>query len=53
MAKAYWRGREVFQIGEIVAGWVKISFYMNYYESPLTGTGCCWVPMDDIVVEAA
>jgi len=51
MPKAYWKGYQVFQIGEICGGWVKISFYCNYYESPLTGTGCCWALLDDITVE--
>ena len=50
MPKAYWNGHEVYQIGETCGGWVKISFYMTDYESPLTGTGCCWADMDDIII---
>ena len=53
MVKAYWKGREVYQIGETCSGWAQISFYANDYESPLTGTGSCWVSMDEIILEAA
>ena len=49
MPKAYWRGHPVFQIERYENGWAKISFYDE--TSPITGTGCCYVREDDIVIE--
>ena len=49
MPKAYWRGRRIYDIGEFCAGWVKIAFYDS--ASYFTGTGACWVDMDEVTVE--
>ena len=53
MAKATWRGHEIYMIGDFRNGWAKILFTMDWYHSPLTGTGAAWVPLSEIVVEAA
>ena len=52
-AKAYWKGHPIYDIGDYCNGWALIAFEANWYESPLTGTGACWVDMNDIVLEAA
>ena len=53
MPKATWKGHPVYEIGETCGGWVKIAFKMNDYTSPITGTGACWVPMDEVILEEA
>ena len=50
-AKAYWKGHEIYIIGEYSAGWAKIAFWNE--DRPITGTGGGWVDMDEITVEAA
>ncbi len=51
MSKASWRGYEIYEVVETCAGWAQILFKMNGFESPITGTGRRWVPMNEIVVE--
>ena len=51
--KAYWKGHEIYQIREFKAGFARISYWASYYESPWTGTGGCWAPIDEIVIEEA
>ena len=49
MIKAYWRGRQIFDIDVYSNGWAKIAFWDR--DSCMTGTGACWVDMDDITIE--
>ena len=51
MPKAYWNGYEIYDI-EYHEGWCVILFWMNNYESPITGTGRYRVRPEDIGVEA-
>ena len=52
MPKAYWNGHEIYDL-EFRAGWVEVAFRMNDFESPLTGTGACYVQTDEIVLEGS
>lgn len=50
MPKLYWKGHPIYMIGdEYINGYVKILFYSD--ESPITGTGCVWADMNDVIVE--
>ena len=49
MPKAYWNGYEIYDL-EFRAGWVEVAFWMNDFESPLTGTGTRRVRMEDIEI---
>ena len=51
MPKAYWKGHEIFDIDCYKSGWAKILFWDNWFSSPITGTGMCWVLIDEIVIE--
>lgn len=44
--KAYWRGYEIYQFCGYRNGWALISYWdaASYF----TGTGGCWVSMDEI-----
>ena len=46
-AKAYWKGHEIYIIGEYSAGWAKIAFWNE--DRPITGTGGGWVDMDEML----
>ena len=50
MVKAFWRDYEIFDI-DYRNGWCEILFWMNGYESPITGTGRRRVLPEDIVLE--
>lgn len=50
MPKAYWNGYEIFDL-DYHEGWVEILFWMNDFESPITGTGRWRVRPEDIVIE--
>ena len=52
MVKAFWNGYEIIEI-EYHTDCVDIVFQMDYYHSPLTGTGRRLVRMEDIVLEEA
>ena len=52
MVKAFYKGYEVFDL-EFCAGWVEIAVKKNDFESPITGTACYRVRMEDIVLEEA
>lgn len=47
MIKAYWNGYEIFDI-EFRQDWCEIAFWMNDFESPITGTGRYRVRTEDI-----
>ena len=47
--KAYWRGYEIFEM-EYHNGWSDIIFWVNSYESPITGTGRRRVWNDEIEI---
>lgn len=49
MTKAYWNGHEIYDI-EFRDGWVEVAFWMDDFESPLTGTGRRRVRMEDIEI---
>jgi hypothetical protein len=49
MPKAYWNGHEIYDL-EFRAGWVEVAFWMDDFESPLTGTGTRRVRMEDIEI---
>lgn len=50
MVKAYWNGYEIYDL-DYHEGWVEILFWMNDFESPITGTGRWRVRPEDIVLE--
>lgn len=49
MAKATWHGHQIYMIDCYKSGWAKIAFVdpASYF----TGTGACWVSIDEIIVE--
>ena len=50
--KAYWNGYEIYEIDyKDHSGWCEVLFWMNGYESPITGTGRARVLMEDVVIE--
>ena len=49
MVKATWHGHEIYDL-EFRAGWVEVAFWMDDFESPLTGTGMRRVRMEDIEI---
>lgn len=53
MVKATWQGHQIYMVDVYQNGWAKIAFQNDWYHSPLTGTGACYVSIDDIVLEEA
>lgn len=50
--KAFWNGYEIYEL-EYHDGWSDILFWMNSFESPITGTGRYRVWNEDIVIMEA
>ena len=48
--KAYWNGYEIYEI-DYHQDWCLILFWMNDFESPITGTGAWRVRPEDVVIE--
>ena len=49
--KAFWKDKEILIIGEMKDGFAEIIYKEDWYHSPWTGTGRCWVSLDAIVVK--
>lgn len=49
-SKAYWNGYEIYEI-DYHQDWCLILFWMNDFESPITGTGAWRVRPEDVVIE--
>ena len=51
MVTATWQGHQIYMVDAYANGWAKIAFYDNWFASPLTGTGACYVQTDEIILE--